>query len=54
MKFVEKDRFKDRFETLETLGRGGFGTVYKVRYLLDNNIYAIKKVKMHLGYSETL
>ena len=28
--------------------------MYKVKYLLDNNIYAIKKVKLHLGGSETL
>lgn len=25
-----------------------------VKYLLDNNIYAIKKVKLHLGLDETL
>ena len=54
MKFLENDRFKNKFETECILGQGGFGTVYKVRYLVDNNIYAIKKVKLHLGFSETL
>ena len=38
-----------KFETQNILGKGGFGIVYKVKYLLDNNLYAIKKVKLHLG-----
>ena len=37
-----------------TLGKGGFGTVFKVKYLVDNNIYAVKKVKLHLGLDEKL
>ena len=51
---MENGRFKDKFETLEILGRGGFGIVFKAKYLLDNNFYAIKKVKLHLGFNETL
>ncbi len=53
-RYLETGRFKNKFETICEVGRGGFGTVYKVRYLLDNNIYAIKKVKLHLGHKETL
>lgn len=53
-RFLENGRFKNKFQSLGELGKGGFGTVYKVRYLLDNNIYAIKKVKLHLGFHETL
>ena len=53
-RYLENGRFKNKFESISTLGKGGFGTVYKVRYLLDNNIYAIKKIKLHLGYQETL
>lgn len=39
---------------MDILGKGGFGVVYKVKYVVDNNIYAIKKVKLHLGITETL
>jgi translation initiation factor 2-alpha kinase 4 len=53
-KFLENGRFEQRFETLSILGRGGFGVVYKARYLVDDNIYAVKKVKLHLGLAETL
>jgi serine/threonine protein kinase len=51
---LENGRFKNKFEFISILGRGGFGTVYKVKYHLDNNIYAIKKVKLHLGNTEVL
>jgi translation initiation factor 2-alpha kinase 4 len=43
-----------KFDTIKILGKGGFGVVYLVKYLLDNNFYAIKKVKLHLGVSEVL
>lgn len=53
-RFLENGRFTSKFDTLSILGRGGFGTVYKVKYLLDNNIYALKKVKLHLGVKENI
>lgn len=53
-KFLENGRYKKQFETIRELGRGGFGVVYQCRYLMDNNIYAIKKIKLHLGITETL
>jgi hypothetical protein len=31
---------------LEKIGNGGFSSVYKVRNLLDNSLYAIKKLKI--------
>ena len=34
------------FEILQKLGEGSFSTVYKVRRKIDNNIYALKKVKL--------
>src|SRR5690606_30301442 len=37
------------FHYLNPIGKGGFGSVVKARHILDNNIYAIKKIKLHLG-----
>ena len=34
------------FEIIKKLGNGSFSSVYKVRRQLDNNIYALKKVKL--------
>ena len=54
-KYLETGRLKNKFEMIGMpIGKGGFGTVYKVRYCLDNNIYALKKVKLHLGFDEKL
>ncbi|XP_071958538.1 eukaryotic translation initiation factor 2-alpha kinase 1-like isoform X2 [Antedon mediterranea] len=39
-------RYKKDFEELERIGSGGFGSVYKVRSILDNQEYAIKKIKL--------
>lgn len=34
------------FEVLKCLGRGSYGSVYLVRHRLDNNLYALKRVKL--------
>ena len=34
------------FELLKKLGKGAFGSVYKVKRLEDNKIYALKKIKL--------
>lgn len=39
------------FKVLSKLGEGAYSKVYKVRRLIDNNIYALKKVKL-LNLSE--
>ncbi len=39
------------FQILSKLGEGTYSTVYKVKRLIDNNIYALKKVKL-LNLSE--
>ncbi|GMT04764.1 hypothetical protein PENTCL1PPCAC_26938, partial [Pristionchus entomophagus] len=39
-----QSRYRTEFEEIETIGRGGFGQVYKVRSLLDKHEYAIKKI----------
>lgn len=39
-----KSRYLTDFEEMELLGRGGFGSVMKVRNRLDGLLYAVKKV----------
>ena len=34
------------FEVLKKLGKGAFGSVYKVKRINDNKIYALKKIKL--------
>ncbi|KZO91507.1 kinase-like protein [Calocera viscosa TUFC12733] len=46
-------RFTEDFEHLEHLGRGGFGSVDKVRMKLDHMIYAIKRIKLRASDSES-
>ena len=37
-------RYKTEYKQLSLIGYGGFGKVYTVQHILDNNSYAIKKV----------
>lgn len=41
---VVPSRYTSEFEELEHLGRGGFGSVYRVRNVLDGREYAMKKI----------
>ena len=34
------------FDIIKEIGRGSYGTVYKVRSNLDDKIYALKKIDM--------
>ena len=36
----------EKYEALESLGKGGFGSVYKVIYKYNNRIYAIKQISL--------
>ncbi|CAM9666815.1 unnamed protein product, partial [Sphacelaria rigidula] len=36
--------YRSQFKELENLGKGGFGTVVKVRNRVDRRLYAVKKV----------
>ncbi|KAJ7596327.1 kinase-like domain-containing protein [Mycena floridula] len=41
-------RWKEDWEELELLGKGAFGSVVKARNKVDNQIYAVKKVKLKM------
>ena len=36
----------DDFQILSKLGEGAYSTVYKVKRIIDNQVYALKKVKL--------
>lgn len=44
--YLECGRYSRSFEELSHIGEGS--RVFKVRHLLDQNVYAIKKVRIHL------
>lgn len=41
---MKNQKLSNRFIILYTLGKGAFSTVYKIRRIKDNSIYALKKV----------
>ncbi len=43
---MRNQRLKDKFIILEVLGKGSFSTVYKVKRIENNLIYALKKVPL--------
>jgi len=47
--FTSEKRFETDYEIMEIIGKGGFSTVYKVRSLLDNNLYAVKQIQLKTG-----
>ena len=41
--------YEGNFEILEKIGRGGFSSVYKVKSRMDDNRYAMKKIKVNVS-----
>lgn len=52
--YLENGRYKNSFEEISFLGKGGFGICHKVRHKLDSNFYAVKKVRIHLGFDQDI
>ena len=48
-KSLEQNRYHRLFNEIDLIGEGGFGKVYKAQHALDQRIYAVKKIKIHLG-----
>ena len=42
---INSNKFSSDFEIISKLGEGSFGEAFKVRSLIDGNVYAIKKAK---------
>lgn len=49
---TNSSRYQTDFEELEFLGRGGFGSVVKVRNKIDDRFYAVKKIALDPRDSE--
>lgn len=45
--------FYHQFDMIKKIGKGGFGTVYKVYNKLDTTFYAIKKIQMRANIEES-
>lgn len=46
---LSNGRYKNQFEEIQLLGKGGFGKVMKVIDRLEDTTYAVKKVRLHLS-----
>ena len=44
---IESSRFRTDFTNVELIGKGSFADVFKVRHKVDNQWYAIKRLKKH-------
>jgi eukaryotic translation initiation factor 2-alpha kinase 4 len=52
--YLEQGRFTKSFELMNTLGQGGFGTVFQVKHKLDQCKYAVKKVRINIPIEEDI
>ena len=51
---LDNGRFKKKFKDRIKIGEGGFGKVYKAKYHVDQKVYAIKVVRLHILKSDKL
>ena len=52
--FLEQNRYSRLFQEKEKLGEGGFGSVFKAQHVLDQRMYAVKKIQIHLGLHQDI
>lgn len=50
----ENGRFNKVFSSMQEIGKGGFGEVYKATHKIENAIYAIKKVYLPVKINEDI
>ncbi|CAG2167259.1 unnamed protein product, partial [Oppiella nova] len=47
-----ESEFKKQLKHLSIIGSGGFGTVFKVKYKIDEKIYAVKRIELKTRTTE--
>jgi hypothetical protein len=52
--YIDEGRLEKNFEEIETIGKGGFGLVFKARHKIDSSNYAIKVIELKVGLSQNL
>ncbi|XP_033001331.1 interferon-induced, double-stranded RNA-activated protein kinase-like [Lacerta agilis] len=48
-KYTINEKFLEDFEDIQKIKSGGYGTVFKAKHLIDRQLLAVKRVKLHLG-----
>ena len=48
---LKDGKYKKKFKKLEVIGRGSYGTVYKVEHKSNKSIHAIKKIAFSSEYA---
>lgn len=50
---LDTGRLRKKFKDIVQIGEGGFGKVYRGKYYIDQKIYAIKVVRLHIPKSQS-
>jgi serine/threonine protein kinase len=45
---LDTGRLQKKFKDMDKIGQGGFGEVFKAKYHIDQKLYAIKVVRLHI------
>ena len=51
-KIFENSRFTTKFKDIQLIGSGGFASVYKATSIVEDQVYAIKKIKLSANPSD--
>ena len=51
---MDTGRLQKKFKDIDLIGQGGFGKVYRAIYHVDQKMYAIKVVRLHIQKSNDI
>jgi serine/threonine protein kinase len=51
---LDTGRLQKKFKDIDLIGQGGFGKVYRAIYHVDQKMYAIKVVRLHIQKSKDI